>query len=186
MQETYYIPSNERGKGRSSSGKLYDAYTNLNKELRKVNLRKSNFGQSSQSSSSELYITASIPTVAEAGNECKINSLCGFNKVMPCLKIFFSLLDDLKLKRSLQFLKIQLEPWEEVKECWEYTTSFRLSQLHNERNKDLKVADYINKYPILKQPGGHLLVCYFFHVIKYALFSKNYFYLYFTCIFSTA
>lgn len=34
VQETYYIPSNERGKGRSSSSKLYKAYTNLNKELR--------------------------------------------------------------------------------------------------------------------------------------------------------
>lgn len=72
VQETYYIPSNERGKGRSASGKLYDAYTNLNKELRKVNLRKSNFGQSFQSlSSSELYIAASIPTLAEAGNESR-------------------------------------------------------------------------------------------------------------------
>jgi len=62
-------------------------------------------------------------------------------------------------------LKIQLEPWEEVKECWEYTTSFRLSQLRDEENKDLKVADYINKYPVLKQPGGYLLVCFFFMVM---------------------
>lgn len=66
IQETYYIPSSERGKGRCSSGKLYDAYTNLNKELRKVNLRKTNLGQSFQSPSS-LYI-ASVSTLPETGN----------------------------------------------------------------------------------------------------------------------
>lgn len=69
MQETYYIPSNKRGKGLSASGKLYSAYTNLNKELRKVNLRKLNLGQSSQSPSSSLYIAASVPTFNEASSK---------------------------------------------------------------------------------------------------------------------
>jgi len=37
-------------KGHSATGKFYDAYTNLNKELRKAKLRKSIFNQSAQSS----------------------------------------------------------------------------------------------------------------------------------------
>ncbi|XP_071572040.1 uncharacterized protein [Temnothorax nylanderi] len=109
----------------------------LIKQLRKVNLRKTNLSQ--PSSSSGLHIVASIPILPEA--------------------------DDLRLKRSLEFLKVQLEPWEEVKECWEYTSSFRLSQLRDRGNKDLKVADYINKYPVLRQPGGYILLEYDFQVL---------------------
>lgn len=70
-----------------------------------------------------------------------------------------------RLERSLQFLKVHLEPWEEIKECWEYTNSFRLNQLRDQENKDLKVADYIYKYPVLRQPGGHLLVRVLFFIV---------------------
>lgn len=83
--------------------------------------------------------------------------------------ITFSLVDDLRLEKSLDFLKIHLEPWEEIRECWKYTSSFRLRQLHDKENTDLKVADYVDKYPVLKQPGGHLLVCIFFLRLYYKM-----------------
>lgn len=38
-EATYYTLSRIREKGKTASGKLYDAYANLNKALRKVNLR---------------------------------------------------------------------------------------------------------------------------------------------------
>lgn len=69
------------------------------------------------------------------------------------------------MKKCLEFIETFLEPWEQIKECWEYTSFFRLSQLRDEKNKDLKVADYINKYPVLKQPAGHLLVGIFFFIV---------------------
>lgn len=68
-EATYYTPSRIRGKGKTASGKLYDNYTNLNRALRKVNLRniRPRYEKEAESTTSSNFLL-SLPQKPNPGD----------------------------------------------------------------------------------------------------------------------
>lgn len=134
-EATYYTPSRTRGKGKTASGKLYDTYANLNKALRKVNLRNLRPGREK---------------VPESNN------------FLPTLPPITSNLGE--IEKDIQFLQTYTEPWDVVKKKWQSTSGYRLNRLRDHQNTET-TADYISSFPALTQPGAHLLFEYDFKLL---------------------
>lgn len=61
-------------------------------------------------------------------------------------------LDSDVVKEAVSWLEKHTQPWELVVEKWKTAANFR--QKYNETQKNLKVCDIFDRWPILKQPNG--------------------------------
>lgn len=58
---------------------------------------------------------------------------------------------------DLIWLESHLEPWHCVEEKWQNTGAARKAQRDS---KNYNINDYLDRFKILRQPTGHLLVSY--------------------------
>lgn len=58
----------------------------------------------------------------------------------------------------MEFLRSFVEPWSAVENAWKLTADIRITILRHDNSLEIKVCDYFNKYPCLKQPSGYMLV----------------------------
>ncbi|XP_046387675.1 uncharacterized protein LOC124157186 [Ischnura elegans] len=133
FQELWYNPS-RTSDGRTSlpSGKLYDQYTNICKELRKFGLRESRRG------------------VKRPGEDISCDGSEDLARLLPCA------LSNEDVEERLQFLQTELNDWETINRYWQETVRHRQAKLRSDAAYEA-TYEYVNTYPVLKQPEGYPL-----------------------------
>ncbi|XP_046397749.1 uncharacterized protein LOC124164466 [Ischnura elegans] len=134
FQELWYNPSHTND-GRTSlpSGKLYDQYTNICKELRKFGLRESRRG------------------VKRPGEDIACDGSEDLARLLPCA------LSNEDVEERLQFLQTELNDWETINRYWQETVRHRQAKLRSDAAYEA-TYEYVNTYPVLKQPEGYKLL----------------------------